>query len=440
MEARSSRDDRGLSPARRQELSGREKKALLRLLILTPQFPYPPQQGTTLRNYGLIAGLARRHQVHLISFLAPGDDPTTPHLEQLCETVQVVSQPAHPMKRRLWTMLSSRRPDMAHRLVDPAFARALQQALDTHAFDVVEFEGIEMTPYLSQVLSHRRQAGSAPRLVFDDHNAEYVLQQRVFEADIRHPRRWLGALYSLIQWHKLRWYEAWVCRHADVVAAVSEPDARALRRIVPGLEVVIVPNGIDLAAYQDAGPPPAEMSAHSLVFTGKMDFRPNVDAALWFAQQVLPLIREHVPDARFYVVGQRPHRRLDVLRDRADVVITGYVPETQPFIGGAAVYVIPLLSGGGTRFKVLEAMAIGRPIVSTSMGCDGFPVRSGREVILADEPAVFAERVVELMADPQKQKTLVAAGRIFSEQYDWSHIVPILEAAYERPRRDHAIA
>jgi glycosyltransferase involved in cell wall biosynthesis len=345
----------------------------------------------------------------------------------MCETVDAVPQPVRTLRQRLWTLLASPLPDMAHRLASPAFERTLFGLLARYDLDVIEFEGIEMVPYLQPVLD----AGRRPCLVFDDHNAEYVLQRRVFETDVRLVRRLPGALYSFVQWQRLRRYEAWACRQADVVVAVSERDAEALRRIVPEKQVTVVPNGIDVAEYRSwparAG---LELPPNSLVFTGKMDFRPNIDAALWFAQHVFPLIREVVPDARFYVVGQRPHARLDVIRDRPGVTITGRVPETKPYIAGAAVYVIPLRSGGGTRFKVLEAMSLGRPIVSTSMGCDGFPVTDGREVLLADDPQAFADRVVALLKDRTREEALIAAASEFVVDYDWSTVVPLLEATY----------
>jgi glycosyltransferase involved in cell wall biosynthesis len=329
-----------------------------------------------MRNYGLIAGLAPRHQVHLLSFCSPEDELGSARpLHQLCETLHAVPQPVRSRWQRLWALLTSPLPDMAHRLASPDLKRSLEQLLNQYDFDVIEFEGIEMIPYLPTVLDRYNGVQDRPSLVFDDHNAEYVLQQRVFEMDVRSPRRLPGAFYSLVQWQRLRRYEAWACRHADVVVAVSEPDAEALRRIVPERSIAVVPNGIDVAEYRTVDARQVDMPRHSLVFTGKMDYRPNVDAALWFAQQVLPLVQEHVPGVQFYVVGQRPHARLGAIRDQPGVVITGRVPETKPYIASAAVYVIPLRSGGGTRFKVLEAMSIGCPIVSTSMGCDGYPGR-----------------------------------------------------------------
>jgi glycosyltransferase involved in cell wall biosynthesis len=161
-----------------------------------------------------------------------------------------------------------------------------------------------------------------------------------------------------------------------------------------------------------------------------MDFRPNVDAALWFAQEALPLIRQEEPRARFIVVGQKPHRRLDVLRGRGDVTLTSAVNDVRPYIAGAAVYVVPLRMGGGTRFKILEAAAMSRGIVSTSMGCDGFPVESGRELLIADSPRAFADAVVALLRDPARRAELGAAARAFVQAYDWKNIIPRMEAVY----------
>jgi glycosyltransferase involved in cell wall biosynthesis len=405
-------------------------------LFLTPQLPYPPHQGptkgTTIRNYGLLAGLASRHEIHLETFLAPGDDlADLGLLQDVCKTIHPVPQPQRTRRQRVWTTLTSSLPDMAHRLASPAFEETLVKLLTEHVFDVVQLEGIEMAPYLPALLDQARQTHHPPRLVFDEHNAEYVLQKRVFETDIRVPSRWPGALYSWLQWQKLKRFEAWACRQGDAVAAVSDVDARALQRLVPGLDVSVVPNGIDVDAHASYVVSSSVVPPRTLVFTGTMDYRPNVDAVLWFADYVYPLIQQAVPDVHFYIVGRQPHSRLDPLRERRGIVITGSVPDTRPYIASADVYVIPLLSGGGTRFKVLEAMTLRRPIVSTTMGCDGFPVTSGREVILADEPGDFARSVAGLLNDADQREALGRTGLDFaSAHYDWSAIVPRLETLY----------
>jgi glycosyltransferase involved in cell wall biosynthesis len=260
------------------------------------------------------------------------------------------------------------------------------------------------------------------------------LQQRAFETDVTKPRRWVAAAYSLVQWQRLRRYERQACHAADRLVAVSQADADALQRLDPNLEPAIVPNGVDMSFYtapvaplkQGAGPGQAD-----LVFTGKMDFRPNVDAVLWFAQEVLPLIRRESPETRFWVVGKDPHPRLAPLLVDPAVEVTGFVEDQRPYIAMAAVYVIPLRIGGGTRLKVLEAMAMSRAIVSTTLGCEGFEVETDRELITADQPSDFAAAVVALLRDPDRRAQLGAAGCEFAEtRYDWQIVVPLLERVY----------
>ncbi len=402
------------------------------VLLLTPQFPYPPHQGTTIRNYNLIAGLARRHEVHLLSFGEPAAYQGTP-LEDLCRSVQVVRPPERTMLHRLKGLVASRLPDMAQRLPSVPFQAVLDDLLEREDPDVVEVEGIELAQYLFQV-ANRRGAAERPLLVFDDHNAEYVLQQRAFETDIRQPRRWIGAAYSFVQWQRLKGYERRACRTADRVVAVSEPDASAIRRLAPELEPVVVPNGVDIKYYAEevpaieAGEGPGALD---LVFTAKMDFRPNVDAVLWFAQAVLPQIRRESPRTRFWVVGKDPHPRLEPLRADPGVVVTGWVEDVRPYIAGAGLYVIPLRIGGGTRLKVLEAMAMGKAIVSTSLGCEGFDLTPEQELSIADTPEEFAPAVLALLRDPERRQRMGdAARRYASTRYDWGLIVPGLEQVY----------
>jgi glycosyltransferase involved in cell wall biosynthesis len=317
-------------------------------------------------------------------------------------------------------------PDMALRLDSPAMHQHMAQLLCESRYDVIQIEGIEMAPYVLALKPPR------PHLVFDDHNAEYLLQKRAFQTDVRQPRRWLGAGYSFVQWRKLVRYERRICRTANRVAAVSEADRAALRQIVPDLAVSVVPNGVDLEFYRPGVVAPlADASPHALVFTGKMDYRPNVDAVVWFAEAVLPLIRAQIAGAHFYVVGQQPHERLARLAEQPGVTLTGRVPDTRPYIAAAGVYVVPLRIGGGTRLKVLEAMGMGQAIVSTRLGCDGFDFVDGREVRFADEPSAFAQAVIDLLRNRAHAVALGQAARAFVEaHYGWDAIVPRLEALY----------
>jgi sugar transferase (PEP-CTERM/EpsH1 system associated) len=397
----------------------------MRILLLTPQRPYPPHQGTTLRNFNLVKELAKRHTVCVLTFLEPDQDSNNlGPLPDLCDWIETIPTPWRSTGLRLRQMLTTRRPDMSLRLWSPELNARLAARLREQPFDVVEIEGIEMAPYLPTI------EAAQPRLliVYDAHNAEWILQKRACLADLKNPARWMAAAYSWVQWQRLRRYEANLLRRVDHTVAMSHPDRVALRDVAPDAPITVVPNGVDLAAYTESTGAPIY---YDLLFTGKMDFRPNIDAVLWFGQHVLPLIQAQRPDTTFAIVGQRPHPRLDVLRSLPGVTITGFVDDIRPYLAGATVYAAPLRVGGGTRLKLLEAMAMGVPIVSTTVGAEGFPVVNGQELVLADEPDRFARQVLDLLGHPARRAKLAAAGRAFARaNYGWEVLVPQLERIY----------
>jgi len=402
----------------------------MRLLLLTPQLPYPPHQGTSLRNFNLIAQLAKRHQICLLTFLEPDQSlEQAGPLQELCEWVDTVPVPRRSNALRLWQMLTTRRPDMAWRLWSPAFRHRLATRLAESPFDVVQIEAIELAPYLPTI----EKTQPRPLIVYEDHNAEWVLQKRACLTDLRTPSRWPTAAYSFVQWMRLKRYEAEVCRRADHVVAMSPADREAIRAIAPTVKVTIVPNGVELDEYANYKGP---IQPFDLVFTGKMDFRPNVDAMLWFVKEVLPLIQKERPQVRLAIVGQHPHPRLEPLRHRPGVTITGWVPDVRPYIAGATVYVAPLRVGGGTRLKLLQAMAMGAAVVSTSLGAEGFPVTHNHQLLLADTPQSFAQAVLALLDDPARRARLGTAARRFAQSYRWERLVPKLEALYHNAAWD----
>jgi sugar transferase (PEP-CTERM/EpsH1 system associated) len=404
----------------------------VRILFVTPQAPYPPRQGTTIRNFNLIRGLAARHQIDLLTFLAPGEEiGADSPLHQLCGRIASVAQPTRSTTQRIRSTLGALTPDMGLRLESAAMHALIRTWVEQTAYDIVQIEGIELAQY-GRAVAGRRNSANRPALVFDNHNCEYLLQQRNALTDLRQPQRWPAAAYSLVQWWKLRRYEATAMRDADAVVAVSEADRAALLKLGVDTPITVVSNGIDLTEYRPpANPLPI---SRTLVFTGKMDYRPNIDAVLWFAQEALPLILERAPDVRFQIIGMNPHPRLDVLRSHPSIEITGAVADTRPYIHQAAAYIIPMRVGGGTRFKALEAMACGAAIVSTTLGVEGIGVQNEAEMLIADTPDEFAQAVLRLLndADGVQHRRLGAQGRRFVEQhYGWEQIIPKLETVLE---------
>ncbi len=395
----------------------------MRLLMLTPQPPYPPRSGTSLRNWGLLRGLARAHRVSVLSF-APADAlHPSPQLLEVADQVALLPQPPHPLGMRLRHLLASGRPDLAWRLWDVRFVQTLRAWLQQGHWDWVFIEGLEMAPYADVV---PRQG---PRLVYDAHNCESCLQTRALAQDVRDPARWPAALYSALQVPRLRRYEAAMCRRAALVTAVSPEDAQALRALAPGVHPLIIPNGIDLAEYPPAGET-ADLRPPAFVFTGTLDFRPNVDGLLWFGQEVWPRIRAALPEAQAFVVGRNPSPRLAPLWQQPGMVCVGAVPDTRPYLRAATAVIVPLRVGGGTRLKILEAAALGKPIVSTPLGAEGF-ARVDEAVLLAESAAAFAASCIRLAQEDGWRTLWGERARRLAEAYAWEHILPALLAHLE---------
>lgn len=410
------------------------------ILVLTPQLPYPPHQGTSLRNFYILCGLAQRHNITLLSFLEENqsaDAETIRPLLNLCSRIETVPVPRRTTAARLRQLLSSPLPDMAHRLYSPDFNLKLRQLLGENHYDIVQIEGIE----LARIIDLVRSASPGSKIVFDNHNAETELQRRNLTTDLRQPRRWAAAAYSWAQVRRLARFERRACLLADAVTCVSDMDRLHLAALTKSKtpapshrpSIQVIPNAIDVAAYENLSGAENLAGQHrfDLIFMGKMDYRPNVDAVLWFADAVWPGIRRSLPAVTWAIVGQKPHPRLNRLRQMAGITLTGWVENVQPYLAGAAVFLMPFRVGSGTRLKLIEAMAAGKAIVSTPIGAEGFPVQHGREIYLGEGAAEMETAVLHLLQNPQERARLGQAAREFARQYDWRVVVPLFERVYE---------
>lgn len=400
----------------------------LRVLLLTPAVPYPPSQGASLRNYYILKGLARHHDVALLSFIdQPLTDESLTHLQALCSSLKTIPIPDRPAADRLRDLILSPYPDMGHRLHAAPFFDALRELLK-QPFDVVQLEGIELARALPLVRELQPQA----KIIFDNHNAETELQRRAALTDLGHITRWPAALYSLIQVPKLRRFEKWICEQADAVTAVSQADAQLLETLAPGRRrpILPIPNTIDVHRYQQ--PPKEDDPRFDLIFTGKMDYRPNIDAMTWFLAEIWPAVRQNRPETSLAIVGQKPHPRVisAVRRAGPGVTLTGFVDAITPYIAGGRVVIMPLRMGSGTRLKLLEGMAAGKPVVSTTAGAEGYAVEDGRHLLLADSAADFSRQILRLLQDDALCATLGQAAQTFAANYDWRLVIPLFEALY----------
>ncbi|MBN1679348.1 MAG: glycosyltransferase [Anaerolineae bacterium] len=402
----------------------------MRILFITPQLPEPPHGGNALRCSGLMRGVhAAGHDIVLYTFGTLAElERNRETLESYCATIDPVPAPRRRLRDRLRDLLLTHKPDMERRLYTPLFVDHLKRLLINESFDLIQLEGLEVAVYLPVI----EQCQPDTPVIYDAHNAEFDLQRSMYETDANRLRRLPGAVYSWLQWHRLARFERRVCLASAHVVTVSDADAEAMHWLTPEYPITVVPNGIDVQRYAQTDAS-LDLGPHALVFTGSMSYRPNVDAALWFADEILHRVRARVPDAKFFIVGSHPHRRLDTLRRREDVEITGWVPDVNPFLHAAAVYVAPLRMGSGTRLKLLQAMAAQQAIVSTTVGALGLNVQDGVELRLADDAGQFAEAVITLLENQAERQALGEAGANYVRaHHDWSAIVPRLLQVYDQ--------
>ncbi len=405
---------------------------ITKVLLLTPQTPFPPDQGAPIRNFSFVRYLGGLpdYELSLLSFARSEEghqaEIARQELQKYCKRLEIVPAPPTRSKiSRIKAQILEQKPDLALRLASEKFAFMLQSWLKNFEFDAIQCEGLELAPFvMSSDLNWQKVR---PRLILDEHNAEYLLQRRVYESERDSGlRRLPAALYSLLQAQRLQKYETEALKFFDKIIAVSDNEKAALARIAAGTNFTVIPNGIDLEEFSPL--PESKSAGEQLVFSGTMDFRPNVDAVSWFARKVWPQIRQAKPQARFVIVGRRPTSTVLALREIAGIEVTGRVPDTRPYLASSQIFVLPMRMGGGVRLKLLEALAMQRAIVTTSFGADGVPLTNEREVLFANEPTEFARACLALLDNPARRAELAEAGRKFViENYDWRKIAPLLD-------------
>lgn len=392
---------------------------LLNILFLTSYLPAAPDRGSAIRSHHFLRGLAARgHRVRLLSFVTDAEQPRLAALRGVCAEVTAVPL-GDFAERRSWRDLLSPYPYQLLAFRDAAFRDALVRLQREDPPDLVQIDLLRMAPYRDAVPG---------RCVLDTHNVESVRARRTREATpfARRRHRWI----SRIEERKVARWERDLSPRFDRVITVSEGDAGALRALVPAARVTAVPMGVDLDYFRCA---PDDPSGRRIVFAGSLFYGSNADAVRFFVDRVLPGVLRDVPDARFTAVGHEPPHDIAAMPARLpQVAVTGSVPDVRPYLEGAAVVVCPLRSGGGVKSKVLEGMAVGRPVVTTSVGAEGIEgARDGEHWIVRDDPDAFAREVAALLRDPARRAAIGAAARRLVEgRYGWGRSLDVLESVY----------
>ncbi|MBI4951908.1 MAG: glycosyltransferase [Myxococcales bacterium] len=381
---------------------------------------WPVDRGGRRRSFETVRALAERHAVtvattHVAEDEVAGLRGALPGSEVLSWPWQIPKHGSAGFALALGRSWASELPVDIWRCVVPELRREVAERLRRGACDVCVVDFLAAAPNVSL-----RSAGP---LVLFSHNVEHQIWRRLAKVETRLARR---ALLE-VEWRKMRRYEDRVVGAVARTIAVSEADRAMLASRVPGASVCAVPTGVDLSYFRSEG---ASEAPGSIVFVGAMDWYPNEDAVLHFAAEILPRVQRAVPDATLTVVGRNPSARLRALGPA--VRVTGTVDDVRPHLGAASVVVVPLRVGGGTRLKIFEALAMQKAVVSTAIGAEGLPLRTGEHFVCADEPAAFADAVVALLRDPGRRTALGVAGRgLVETRFGWAAVARAFERELE---------
>jgi polysaccharide biosynthesis protein PslH len=389
-----------------------------RILFLSRWFPYPANNGSKLRIFGLLRGLSQTYRVTLLSFADEAGTPPDPGpLATFCETVATIPyRPFNPSSRQARLGFLRLTPRSVLDTYSLEMEELIRQTLQENNHDLVIASQIDMAVY-------SRAFGSVPA-VFEELEAGVLYDQFARAAT------WKQRLRYGLTWAKYRHYLARLLRNYALCTVVSEAEKQFVVRAVPGFEnVAVIPNCIAVDRYT---PFIREPQPDTLIFTGSLTFAPNYEAMRWFIAEVLPLVRAAVPAVQLTITGNPGDR---VLPSADGVALAGFVPDIRPLVAGSWASLAPIHQGGGTRLKILEAMALGTPVVATRKGAEGLDVVDGEHMLLGDDPEVFAAAVVRLLQSRDLRNRIAeSALRRVSEQYDWAQTMPRLLTLLERVR------
>ena len=393
----------------------------MKILFLSPTVPFPLTDGGRIRVFNLLKQIATKNSVTLLALeTQPPDTEGIAQLQQLGIQVHLVPNAPTLPPVSFGTLLKGflrQQPITVARYDLPAYRQKFKELLATETFDLVHYEMFHTAQFYTET------------------HLPGVLSQQNVDSEIW--RRLCGEtanpFYKFAYWTQqlaFQRYERVLSPKFDAVTCTSDIDAAVFQQHCAEDLIEIIPNGVDVTHYLPDFS--AEAPAH-LIYIGSMDWYPNEDAVGFFADEGLPRIQERVPDVRFSIVGGNPSARVQKLAERKGIVVTGRVPEIKPYFAEATVFVVPLRIGSGTRLKILEALAMGKAIVSTSVGAEGLDLKDGEEIFIADAPIAFADAVTRLLTDAPLRRRMGEKGRARVERdYDWQSIGEKLHTLYTK--------
>jgi glycosyltransferase involved in cell wall biosynthesis len=399
----------------------------MRILAILSRIPYPTTDGGAILTYSTLKFLHEAgHDVCVLALNTKKHYQPPEVLEGICtrfRTVEITTD-ITPWGA-LWNLLTGK-SYIANRFSSSLFAQELENILRTERVDVIHFDHTLVAQYAETALHADLVHLPRPPIVLRTHNVEYIIQERLATHETTALRRW----YRRHEAHRMKAYERRYFSLCDGIIAITPEDAAEVRRMGYEGALEVVPAGVDIHEFS----PNASVLTlpHSLCYIGGMDWMPNVEAMHWFVSNVMPLVRKDLPEMTFHLAGKRMPPDVQAYRQQQCVFTYPDVPSAPVFLQSHEILVVPLLSGGGMRLKIIEAMALGMPIISTRIGAEGIEVRDGESILFAETPEEFVRAMRRLHDNPALKKRLgEEARRIALERYTWEAVVAKQMRFYE---------
>jgi len=390
----------------------------MKILIILPYIPTPPTFGGALRNYHILKHLTQNHDVKVAGFYGSGSpEEFLEYFPELKDRIYFVNRRWKGKRTRLVQVFSlfTSHSSWYYTGYSNELMSIVKNLASNENFDIIQAE--------SPVMARYQPDGFHALRIMDAHNVEHDNLRRMAEVS---ESRIMGLYYS-INYPKIKNEELFVAEKQDAIFTTSNRDKSLFDKEIPNVKKFVIPNGVDTDYFKSNI---QECEPNALVFTGLMEYAPNADGILYFLDSIFPRIQRQIPDIKIYVVGKKPPKALKD-RENSNIVVTGFVEDVRPYIERASVYVVPLRMGGGTRLKVLEALSMKKPVVTSSIGCEGIDVIHNETALIKDKPDEFADSVVKLVKDKGLRSRLSKAGYEFvKEHFDWRVIGKNIDHAY----------
>ena len=393
----------------------------MRILQITPRVPFPLDEGGKIGIYNITKFLSLRgHRITMITFdPSLGEDKDYPELTKYCELYLVQKNLNNNAFNIIGSLFSNESYNI-RKYYSREMSEKVFSLLTTDKFDIVHIDGLHMARYGVLI----KKFFDLP-VVLREHNIESIIMKRVSE----NAENILVKNFARLQYKKIYNYEKSIVEKFDKCIVITKEDEKVLKQMNPRAITTVIPAGVDSDFFN---PLDIKEEDFTIVFVGSLEWYPNVDGVIWFLNKVYPIVKHKIPFLRFYVVGKNPPESV-LSFNSPDIAVTGYVEDVREYIAKSNLVVVPLRIGGGMRIKILESMAMGKAVVSTTIGAEGIEAANNKEIILADTELDFANAVVNILSDKEKRKRIGEnALRLVNDKYTWGKVAERFEEEYKR--------